>query len=159
MTSKQRREAVFLFIGVVTPVGILAVNGSAYVMQHLDQFRLILAISALVSSLFLQGLAAYALLAAVQLRVPSLYAEYRRWAIGIAVAVVVIWSSLGAWGTYVSMKDPLALPDGRAVLVCIGLLALPFVTVLFGRWLDQRRTAQQQRADHPSVRQRASRPR
>lgn len=157
MTSKQRREAVFIFIGVVTPVGILSVNGSAYVMQHLDQLRLILAISALVSSLFLQGLAAYALLGAVRLRVPSLYTEYRRWAIGIAVAVVVIWSSLGAWGTYVSMKDPRALPDGRAVLVCIGLLALPVVTVLLGRWLDQRRTEQQQRREAPSIRPRASR--
>ena len=159
MNTKQRREALFIFIGVVTPVGILAVNGSAYVMQHLNQFRLILAVSALVSSLFLQGLAAYALLGAIRLRVPSLYAEYRRWAMGIAVAVVVIWSSLGAWGTYVSMKDPRALPDGRAVLVCIGLLALPIATVLLGRWLDQRRTAQQQRAENPVVRQRASRPR
>ena len=113
----------------------------------------------MISSLFLQGLAAYALLVAIRLRVPSLYIEYRRWAIAIAVAVVVIWSSLGAWGTYVSMKDPRALPDGRAVLVCIGLLALPIVTVLFGRWLEGRRTVQQNRRDTPEVRARASRER
>ena len=32
------REAVLLTLGVLTPIGILAVNESAFVMGHLTQF-------------------------------------------------------------------------------------------------------------------------
>jgi len=152
MKRSRLTEYVFIFIGVFTPVGILAVNGSAYVMQHLDPFRVVLAISALVSSLFLQGLAAWALLGHLSRRYPALYAEYRRWAVAASVLVVVVWSAFGAWGTYWSMQDPRKLPNLPAVLVSLGLLALPIVTVVFGRQLEARRSARAQRAESEAAR-------
>lgn len=152
MKRSRPAEYVFILIGVFTPVGILAVNGSAYVMQHLYSFRVILAISALVSSLFLQGLAGWALLGHLSRRYPSLYAEYRRWAIAASVLVVIAWSAFGAWGTYWSMQDARTLPNLLAVLVSLGLLALPIVTVIFGRQLEARRSARAQRAESEAAR-------
>jgi len=58
LRSRRFREIVFLAIGISTPVGILAVNASAFVMRHLTEFRVGLAVCALVSGLSLNGLAA-----------------------------------------------------------------------------------------------------
>ncbi|HKF74544.1 MAG TPA: hypothetical protein VKF59_00240, partial [Candidatus Dormibacteraeota bacterium] len=60
--SQRRREIVFVVVGASTPVGILAVNASAFVMQHLGGFRIAIALCALVSGLSLNGLTAWALL-------------------------------------------------------------------------------------------------
>jgi uncharacterized membrane protein len=133
------REAIFLFIGLVTPVGILAVNGSAYVMQHLGEFRVGLAVSAFISNLFLQGLAVYAALRQANRRWHALYEEYRKIVIGLAVLGVVAWSAFGAWGTYVSMQSPKLLPNAPAVLISVWLLLLPIVTVAIGRFLGKRK--------------------
>ena len=42
---------LLLVIGIITPVGILVVNASAFVMRNLEQFRIGIAICALISSL------------------------------------------------------------------------------------------------------------
>src|SRR5216683_884093 len=57
--SRRLREILLLALGVVTPIGILAVNLSAFVMGHLPALRLIIAGCALVSGLVLNGLTAW----------------------------------------------------------------------------------------------------
>jgi fluoride ion exporter CrcB/FEX len=123
---KRYREILFLAVGVSTPLGILAVNGSAFVMLHLTEFRVGIAVCALISGLSLNVLGAYTALSRANTSLPRLYAEYRVWVIGIAVLIVVVWSVLGAWGTFVSMRDPTKLPNLFAVLTAIWLLILPF---------------------------------
>ena len=152
-------EYLFILIGVVTPIGVLAVNGSAYVMQHLAQFDVILGASALVSSIFLMGVSFRATLGHVSRRIPNFYAEYRTWAIVLSVLIVVGWSALGAWGTYLSMRDPSRLPNLPAVLVSLALLAMPIVTVLGSRQLEARRSARAQRAEAAASRRSGVRPR
>jgi hypothetical protein len=49
LRSRRLREIVLLTLGVITPIGILAVNASAFVMVHLTQFRIGIAACALVS--------------------------------------------------------------------------------------------------------------
>ena len=44
LDARQVREIIFLVIGLSTPIGILAVNGSAFVVDHLDQFRAAIAV-------------------------------------------------------------------------------------------------------------------
>ena len=55
LQSRRLRESVLLALGVITPLGILAVNISAFVMTHLTQFRIGIAALAggLVGSLLL----------------------------------------------------------------------------------------------------------
>ena len=53
---------MLLTLGVITPIGILAVNVSAFVMTHLAEFRMGIAALALLSGLVLNGLTAWWLL-------------------------------------------------------------------------------------------------
>jgi|SRR5437879_3959303 len=133
--ARRRRvqDLVFLVIGVSTPIGILAVNGSAFIMRHLQEFRLGIAVCALVSGLSLNALGAYAALARSYAHAPRLYTEYRYWLVGIAAVVVIAWSAVGAWLTYISMQNPKNLPNLAAVLTALWLLFLPFAVTFVSR--------------------------
>ena len=135
LDARQVREIIFLVIGLSTPIGILAVNGSAFVVDHLDQFRAAIAVCALASGLSLNGLGAWAALNRAARFAPDLYREYRIWLIVGGVLFVLAWSVLGAYWTYESMKDRRQLPNLYAVLTAVWLLVLPvaltFVTRRF----------------------------
>ena len=60
---------------MITPLGILAVNASAFVMVHLNEFRVGIAACAVVSGLVLNGLTAWWLLRMVSRNAPPLYRE------------------------------------------------------------------------------------
>src|SRR5438105_7127577 len=129
--KRRVQDLVFLVVGVTTPIGILAVNASAFIMLHLQEFRLGIAACALASGLSLNALGAYAALARSYAHAPRLYTEYRYWLVGIAAVVVIAWSVVGAWLTYISMQNPKNLPNLAAVLTALSLLFLPFA-VTFG---------------------------
>jgi len=131
--SQRVREIVFVVVGATTPVGILAVNGSAFVMQHLDKFQVGIAVCALVSGLSLNGLTAWAALSRAERFAPQLVAEYRAWLIAAIVAFVIVFSALGAYWTYVSMQDPRRLPNIYAVLTALWLLFLPVLMTVVDR--------------------------
>ena len=151
LNSRQLREVVFLVIGLSTPLGILAVNGSAFVMGHLPQFRVAIAICALASGLSLNGLGAWAAANRAQRYVPDLYAEYRTWFIAGAAVFVAAWSVLGAYGTYESMKDPRQLPNLYAVLTALWLLLLPVVITFISRRFSLSLRATSSPPPHESV--------
>lgn len=133
------RETIFVVIGVFTPIGILAVNASAFVMQHLDAFRVLLAAAALVSSLLLNGLVALSAIRYAQRNAPLLYAEYRRVAWAAAVVVVGVVSFVAAYFTYLGMKDPNHLPDRTSILASLWALLTPFaITYIDRRFLRRR---------------------
>jgi hypothetical protein len=146
------REAVFLVIGLSTPLGILAVNGSAFIMDHLEQFRVAIGICALASGLSLNGLGAWAALSRGRRFAPDLYAEYRYWLVSGAVLFVIAWSVLGAYLTYESMKDRHQLPNLYAVLTAIWLLLLPVAITFISRRINLTP------ADRPPAPQEATRP-
>jgi hypothetical protein len=133
MTSRRLRELVLLFIGVVTPVGILAVNVSAFVMGHLLAFRIIVAACALISGLVLNGLTAWWLLRLASRNANPLYREYRTWAIGIATLIVILTASVGGYLTYLGMRDPSHLPDSLSMIVASFMLLLPLAVTFAGR--------------------------
>ena len=102
---------------MLTPVGILAVNASAFVMVHLQAFRVGIAACALVSGLVLNGLTAWWLLRLASRNAPPLYREYRTWAIGAAVFLVLVTAVGGGYLTYLGLGDPRRLPDALSVIV------------------------------------------
>ncbi|MBJ7598301.1 MAG: hypothetical protein DLM67_00025 [Candidatus Nephthysia bennettiae] len=136
LNARQVREAVFLIIGVSTPIGILAVNGSAFIMDHLTQFRVAIGVCALASGLSLNGLGAWAALNRGRRFAPDLYAEYRHWLIAGATLIVIGWSVFGAYLTYQSMTDRHQLPNLYAVLTAIWLLILPVAITFVSRRLN-----------------------
>ncbi len=131
----RARDLVLVAVGVAAPVGLLLVNGAAFVMSHLAEFRLSIGIAAVVSSLALAGLTAQTVLDRVAGFAPDLYARYHRWMVAAAALSVVAWSLLAGWGTYQSMSDATKLPNGYAVLTALWLLALPFALNLVTRRL------------------------
>jgi hypothetical protein len=131
--SRRVREVILLTLGVVTPVGILAVNVSAFVMAHLPAFRLVIAACALVSGLVLNGLTAWWLLRLASRNANPLYREYRTWAIGAAVVIVGLTAAGGGYLTYLGMRDPRHLPDSLSMIVASFMLLLPLAVTFAGR--------------------------
>ncbi|HKV89182.1 MAG TPA: hypothetical protein VJT78_14400 [Candidatus Dormibacteraeota bacterium] len=118
---------------MITPIGILAVNASAFVMVHLTAFRIGIATCALLSGLILNGLTAWWLLRLASRNAPPLYREYRMWAIGAAVLIVLLTAAGGGYLTYLGLNDPKRLPDPLSVVVATFMLALPFAVSVAGR--------------------------
>jgi hypothetical protein len=118
---------------VITPVGILAINVSAFVMVHLAQFRIGMAACALLSGLVLNGLTAWWLLRLASRNAPPLFREYRLWAIGVAVLIVLLTAGGGGYLTYLGLDDPRRLPDALSVVVASFMLLLPFAVSVAAR--------------------------
>jgi hypothetical protein len=133
--SPRTREIVFLVVGASTPIGILAVNASAFVMHHLGQFQIGIALCALISGLSLNGLTSWVLLGRAERYAPQLFAEYRFWLLAAVAIFVALFSALGAYGAYQSMSDTRALPNVYAVLTALWLLFLPVLMTFIGRRL------------------------
>ncbi len=131
--SRRVRESLLLALGVITPVGILAVNISAFVMGHLFALRLIIAGCALVSGLVLNGLTAWWVLRLASKNANPLYREYRTWLIGAAVIIVAATAGAGGYLTYLGMRDPTRLPDSLSMVVASFMLLLPLAVAFASR--------------------------
>ena len=110
-------------------------NASAFVMVHLTEFRIGIAACALVSGLVLNGLTAWWLLRLASRNAPPLYREYRIWAIGAAVLLVLLTAGGGGYLTYFGLNDPRRLPDTLSVVVATFMLLLPLAVSVAGRRL------------------------
>src|SRR5215471_6343110 len=133
--AERTREIVFLVIGASTPVGILAVNASAFVIQHLKQFAVGIAACALISGLSLNGRTAWLALGRAERFAPQLFAEYRIWLHTAAVLIVLVAAVVGAGLTYLSMQRRDQLPNVYAVLTALWLLFLPVLMTFVARRL------------------------
>jgi hypothetical protein len=109
------------------------VNASAFVMVHLTEFRIGIAACAVLSGLVLNGLTAWWLLRLASRNAPPLYREYRLWAIGAAVLIVLLTAGAGGYLTYLGLKDPRRLPDLLSIVVATFALALPFGVAVAAR--------------------------
>ena len=133
LRSRRLRELALVALGVITPLGILAVNGSAFVMLHLTQFRIGIAACAVISGLVLNGLTAWWLLRMASRNAPPLYREYRTWAVGAAVLIVGLTAGGAGYLTYLGLRDPSRLPDPLSVVVATFTLLLPLAVAVAGR--------------------------
>ncbi len=114
---------LLVVIGILTPVGILVVNGAAFVMRNLQQFRIGIAVCALISSLVLNGLTASWLLRL----------QHQEWATIVATIVVLATSIGAAIFTYIGMNNPSHLPDTLSVLTALAALLVPIGITYFSR--------------------------
>ena len=142
MTNKQgdrllrgylSSRLLLVVIGIITPIGILVVNGAAFVMRNLEQFRVGIAVCALISSLVLNGLTASWLLRLAGRRSIALYVRHQEWATIIATIVVLATSIGAAIFTYIGMSNPSHLPDTLAVVTSLLALLVPLGITYFTR--------------------------
>jgi hypothetical protein len=102
-------------------------------MIHLTQFRIGIAGLAVISGLVLNGLTAWWLLRLASRNAPPLYREYRTWAIGAAVLIVLLTAAAAGYLTYLGLKDQSRLPDPLSVVVATFTLLLPLAVAVAGR--------------------------
>jgi len=126
-------RVLLLVIGIITPVGILVVNASAFVMRNLQQFRVGIAVCALISSLVLNGLTASWLMRLAGRRSISIYLQHQEWATVVATTVVLATSIGAAIFTYIGMGNPSHLPDTLSVLTALAALLVPIGITYFSR--------------------------
>ena len=150
MIPRRAQEAIILAIGVFTPLGVLAVNGSAFLMRHLSETRLILAFAALLSGLLLNSLAAYTGLRRARRHVPDLLREYRWWILSLIVVIVTASAVVGAYLTYLGLVDANQLPNRTAVVASAFLLLFPFAITLIARRLEEGRSGKRAAPPRPA---------
>src|SRR5258706_10371742 len=124
--SRRVREIVLLSLGVITPIGILAVNASAFVMRHLTEFRVGIAACGLISGLVLNGLTAWWLLRLANRTAPPLYRDYRWRAMGVPTAIVLLTAVRGGYPTYLGLGYPRRPSDPLSVALASIMILLPF---------------------------------
>jgi hypothetical protein len=120
-------------IGIITPIGILVVNGAAFVMRNLAQCRIGIAVCALISSLVLNGLTASWLLRLAGRRSIAIYLRHQEWATIIATIIVLATSIGAAIFTSSGMSNPSHLPDTLAVVTALLALLVPLGLTYFSR--------------------------
>ena len=102
-------------------------------MGHLPAFRVVVAACALLSGLVLNGLTAWWVLRLASRNANPMYREYRLWAIGFAVLIVILTAAGGGYLTYLGMRDPTHLPDSLSMVVASFMLLLPLAVTYAGR--------------------------
>jgi uncharacterized membrane protein len=102
-------------------------------MRNLAQFRVGIAVCALISSLVLNGLTASWLLRLAARRSIAIYLQHQEWATIIATIVVLATSIGAAIFTYIGMSNPAHLPDTLAVVTSLLALLVPLGIAYFTR--------------------------
>jgi len=108
-------------------------DGSFDAVVMLEQFRIGIAVCALISSLVLNGLTASWLLRLAGRRQIAIYVRHQEWAGVIATTVVVATSIGAAIFTYIGMGNPSHLPDILSVLTALAALLVPIGITYFSR--------------------------
>ncbi len=127
------RTCVLPLVGLATPVGLLVVNFSAWVISQLGAFRWGVAVSALVSALILNSLTGLSVYRYVRNRWPDFVVsrqENESWVLVGAILVILAVAILSALFSYVGMANPKQLPNGIAVLTGFVGVVVPLALIL-----------------------------
>ncbi|MHB1499999.1 MAG: hypothetical protein ACYCYK_02330 [Candidatus Dormibacteria bacterium] len=127
------RSCILPVIGLATPIGLLAVNFSAWVISQLGAFRWGVAVSALISALILNSLMAINVYRYVRSRWPDFWVsrvEHENLVLVAAIVIVIIIAALSAVFSYVGMANPKALPNGIAVLTGFVGVVIPLALII-----------------------------
>lgn len=127
------RSCILPVIGLATPVGLLVVNFSAWVISQLGAFRWGVAVSAVISALILNSLTAINVYRYVRNRWPDFILsrpEHENLVLILAVFIVIVIAVLSAVFSYVGMSNPKDLPNGIAVITGFVGVVIPLGLIL-----------------------------
>jgi hypothetical protein len=124
------RGLLFGVLAIITPAGLVAVNVAAYVMGHLAAFRAGITVSAVISTVVLNGLTG---VTAYRLGVANwpdrwLFAPIRRNSLtAVFVFALAFGGTLAGVLTYKGLADPKQLPNLSTFVAGLIGLAIPIV--------------------------------
>jgi peptidoglycan/LPS O-acetylase OafA/YrhL len=127
------RSCILPVIGLATPVGLLLVNFSAWVISQLGAFRWGVAVSALISALILNSLTAINVYRYIRNRWPEFWGsrvEHENLVLVAAIVIVIVVAVLSALFSYVGMSNPKNLPNGIAVVTGFVGVVIPLGLII-----------------------------
>ncbi|MHB1526403.1 MAG: hypothetical protein ACYCZN_09005 [Candidatus Dormibacteria bacterium] len=127
------RSCALPVIGLATPIGLLVVNFSAWVISQLSAFRWGVAVSAVISALILNSLSGINVYRYIRSRWPNFIIsrpENENWVLILAIVVIVVIAALSAIFSYVGMANPRQLPNGIAVVTGFLGVVVPMGLIL-----------------------------
>jgi hypothetical protein len=150
-TAEPERRGVGAFlkrwtipiIGALTPVSLIVVNISAFVVIHLTQFRWTISILAFVSGLMLNSWAALNIYRVLKRRRPdhALVTEHNQELVLVGgMGIIVIAAFLTALFCYLGLSSEKDLPNGVTFITGVVAIAVPILLqFLFRRGVRTRR--------------------
>jgi len=130
------RGLVLAALAVITPAGLVVVNIAAYVMAHLEAFRLAITVSAVVSTVVLNALTAFTIYNLARAQWPDLQPlrdTYRRSTIAVGTFVILLIATLSGVLTYRGLSDPRQLPNASTFFAGLVGLLIPIALALLLR--------------------------
>jgi hypothetical protein len=128
--SNSTRGLLLAILAVITPAGLVIVNIAAYVMQNLAVFRVGITVSAVVSTVVLNGLTAVTAYRLGLSRWPEhwFFAEHRRnGLLAVFVFGLILGATLAGTLTYQGLSDPTKLPNVSTFVAGLIGLAVPLL--------------------------------
>lgn len=123
-------------IGAITPVGLIVVNISVFIVKNLAEFRWAITILAFVSGLMLNSWAGINIYRTLQRRRPDhpLVSERNQEiALVLGMLVVIVAAFLTALFCYMGLSSEANLPNGVTFITGVGAVLVPIVLQGFFR--------------------------
>lgn len=129
-------------IGALTPLGLIAVNISAFIVQHLAAFRLGISVLAFVSSVMLNSWTALKIYRVASRRFPRyglLQEHNQELVLVVGMALIVAISFVEALFCYNGLGNERDLPNSATFILGVVAIAIPILLQgLFGRLLGHK---------------------
>ena len=132
--SRSTRARLLAVLAVLTPAGLVLVNIAAYVMANLAAFRLAITVSAVVSTILLNGITAVAAYRLMETRFSDhrwlgwlFQPRHLRSNAVCGAFLLVLAATIGGELTYQGLSDPRKLPNLSTFLAGLLGLAVPLV--------------------------------
>ena len=139
---RSTRARLLAALAVITPAGLVSVNVSAYVMANLAAFRVAITISAVVSTILLNGITAVAGYRLLEVRFKEhswlgwvFQPRHLRSNAACGGFLLILAAAIGGELTYKGLSDPRQLPNLSTFLA--GLLGLAVPLVLAALFRDE----------------------
>ena len=115
-------------IGAITPVGLIIVNIAAFIVHHLQGFRLIIAVLAFISGLMLNSWTALRVFQVLRTRAPDhgLVQERNQELVIIGgMAIVIVGAGATAWFCYQGLASDSNLPNPITFITGVVAVLIP----------------------------------
>ncbi|MDQ6748776.1 MAG: hypothetical protein M3010_11815 [Candidatus Dormibacteraeota bacterium] len=136
------RARLLALLAVITPAGLVMVNIAAYVMANLAAFRLAITVSAVVSTIVLNAITAFAAYRTIETRFAAsrwlgwlFQPRHARSNAVCGLFLLVVAATVSGELTYKGLSDPRKIPNLQTFLA--GLLGLAVPLVLAALFRDQ----------------------
>lgn len=123
-------------VGAVTPVGLIVVNISAFIVKHLAEFRWTIAILAFVSSLMLNSWAGLNIYRTFQRRRPDhplVHERNQEIVLVLGMLLIIVAAFLTALFCYLGLSSEANLPNGITFITGVVAILVPIVLQAFFR--------------------------